>query len=197
MDYKDLFKTIDNGTRLTFELDDSAGTLTAKTATRISHHSDRRGQYTSEQFQRLMAYHGVICSMSRSDNVWDNAAMENLFSSLKTELTARKTYRVLKHRRAAGALALHGAIGAPFAGWSKAKRAGVRLEVTEAVLNHISGSRSIAGVYQQHDWAAEKRAALDAWAQHVVSIVEGRMTAGNVVTLARARAEAMKKKPAN
>ena len=45
------------------------------------------------------------------------------------------------------------------------QRLGVRLEVTEAVLNHISGSRAgIAGVYQRHDWAAEKRAALDAWA---------------------------------
>jgi putative transposase len=40
-----------------------------------------------------MADHGIICSMSRSGNVWDNAAMENFFSSLKTERTARKTYR--------------------------------------------------------------------------------------------------------
>ena len=39
-----------------------------------------------------MADHGVVCSMSRSGNVWDNAAMES-FSSLKTESTARKTYR--------------------------------------------------------------------------------------------------------
>jgi transposase InsO family protein len=31
--------------------------------------------------------------MSRSGNVWDNAAMESFFSSLKTERTARKTYR--------------------------------------------------------------------------------------------------------
>jgi transposase InsO family protein len=37
-----------------------------------------------------MADHGVVCSMSRSGNVWDNAAMERLFSSLKTERTARK-----------------------------------------------------------------------------------------------------------
>ena len=40
-----------------------------------------------------MADNGVICSMSRSGNVWDNAAMESFFSSLKTERTARKTYR--------------------------------------------------------------------------------------------------------
>ena len=62
-------------------------------------HSDRGNQYTSEQFQRLMADHGVICSMSRSGNVWDNAAMESFFSSLKTERTARKhTGREMRRR---------------------------------------------------------------------------------------------------
>jgi hypothetical protein len=40
-----------------------------------------------------MVDHGVVCSMSRSGNVWDNAAMESFFSSLKTERTARKMYR--------------------------------------------------------------------------------------------------------
>jgi transposase InsO family protein len=40
-----------------------------------------------------MLDHGVVYSMSRSGNVWDNAAMESFFSSLKTERTARKTYR--------------------------------------------------------------------------------------------------------
>ncbi|MDE2167431.1 MAG: IS3 family transposase [Alphaproteobacteria bacterium] len=59
----------------------------------VLHHSDRGSQYTSDQFQRLMVDHGVVCSMSRSDNVWDNAAMESFFSSLKTERTARKVYR--------------------------------------------------------------------------------------------------------
>ena len=59
----------------------------------LIHHSDRGSQYTSEQFQRLMADHGIICSMSRSGNVWDNAAMESFFSSLKTERTGQKTYR--------------------------------------------------------------------------------------------------------
>ena len=59
----------------------------------LLHHSDRGSQYTSEQFQRLMADNGVTCSMSRAGNVWDNAAMESFFSSLKTERTARKTYR--------------------------------------------------------------------------------------------------------
>lgn len=59
----------------------------------LLHHSDRGSQYISEQFQRLMADHGVVCSMSRSGNVWDNAAMESFFSSLKTERTIRKMYR--------------------------------------------------------------------------------------------------------
>ncbi len=38
-----------------------------------------------------MADNGVTCSMSRSGNVWDNAAMESFFSSVKTERIARKT----------------------------------------------------------------------------------------------------------
>jgi hypothetical protein len=56
-------------------------------------------------------------------------------------------------------------------------------------LNHISGSRAgIAGVYQRHDWADEKRGALDSWAAHVLTIVEGRTANPNVVTLWRAEA---------
>jgi integrase len=52
------------------------------------------------------------------------------------------------------------------------QRLGIRWEVTEAVLNHISGSRSgIAGVYQRHDWKNEKRTALDAWGRHIESIL--------------------------
>ena len=57
-------------------------------------------EYTSERFQKLMSDHGVVCSMSRSGNVWDNAAMESFFSSLKTERTARKTYRTRDEAKA-------------------------------------------------------------------------------------------------
>jgi integrase len=98
----------------------------------------------------------------------------------------------------------------PFNGWSKAKaaldarsgvanwrlhdlrrtaatglqRLGVRLEVTEQILNHVSGSRAgIVGVYQRHDFAAEKRAALEAWGSHVEAIVEGRIPESNVLKL--------------
>jgi putative transposase len=41
----------------------------------------------------VLADQGLSCSMSRSGNCWDNAAMESFFSSLKTERTARTTYR--------------------------------------------------------------------------------------------------------
>ena len=66
----------------------------------LLHHSDQGSQYTSEQFQRLMADNGVTCSMSRSGNVWDNAAMESFFSSLKTERITRKTYRTRNQAKA-------------------------------------------------------------------------------------------------
>ena len=66
----------------------------------LLHHSDRGSQYSSDQFQRLMADNGVVCSMSRSGNVWDNAAMESCFSSLKTERIGKKVYRTRDDARA-------------------------------------------------------------------------------------------------
>lgn len=66
----------------------------------LLHHSDQGSQYTSEPFQRLMADNGVTCSMSRSGNVWDNAAAESFFSSLKIERVRRKVYRTRDQARA-------------------------------------------------------------------------------------------------
>jgi putative transposase len=66
----------------------------------LLHHSDQGSQYTSEQFQRLMQDNGVTCSMSRSGNCWDNAAMESFFSSLKIERVRRKVYRSRDQARA-------------------------------------------------------------------------------------------------
>jgi integrase len=54
------------------------------------------------------------------------------------------------------------------------QRLGVQLPVTEAVLGHTGGSRSgIVKVYQRHNYAGEKRAALEAWGAHVTALVEG------------------------
>jgi putative transposase len=66
----------------------------------LLHHSDQGSQYTSDQFRSLMIDHGIDCSMSRSGNVWDNAAMESFFSSLKTERVGRKVYRSRDDARA-------------------------------------------------------------------------------------------------
>ena len=52
------------------------------------------------------------------------------------------------------------------------QKLGVTLQTVEAVLGHTSGSRDgIVGVYQRHDYAAEKRAALEAWGAHVVRLI--------------------------
>lgn len=57
------------------------------------------------------------------------------------------------------------------------QKLGTPLQVTEAVLGHISGSRAgVVGIYQRHSYANEKRAALEAWGEHVIALVEGRVT---------------------
>jgi putative transposase len=58
----------------------------------LLHHSDQGSQYTSEHFQRLLAELGIVCSMSRAGEVWDNSAIESFFSSLKIERVARRVY---------------------------------------------------------------------------------------------------------
>ncbi|CAJ0853448.1 hypothetical protein AMST5_00648 [freshwater sediment metagenome] len=108
-----------------------------------------------------------------------------------------------------GELVFPGLRGA-FGGWSKAKAAmdvrsgvtnwrlhdlrrtmatglqglGIRLEVTEQILNHIGGSRAgVVGIYQRHDFAQEKQSALEAWGAHVAEVVGERATSSNVVPL--------------
>jgi putative transposase len=66
----------------------------------LLHHSDQGSQYTSEQFQRLLQDHGITCSMSRSGDCWDNAAMESFFSTLKMERTNRTNYRTRDEAKA-------------------------------------------------------------------------------------------------
>lgn len=62
-------------------------------------------------------------------------------------------------------------------------RLGIPVRVTEAVLNHVSGTGGgIVAVYQRHDFAAEKRAALERWAAEVARIVDGK-PAATVVSL--------------
>jgi transposase InsO family protein len=53
----------------------------------LLHHSDRGCTYTAEDYQMLLATHGIVCSMSRRGNCHDNAVIESFFATLKTELT--------------------------------------------------------------------------------------------------------------
>ncbi len=55
-------------------------------------HSDRGAQYASHEYQALLKQHGVICSMSRRGNCWDNAVMERFFLNLKMERVWRQAY---------------------------------------------------------------------------------------------------------
>ena len=58
----------------------------------LVHHSDRGSQYASDDFQDLLVDNGIVCSMSRKGNCWDNACMESFFGSLKMEWVRDKKY---------------------------------------------------------------------------------------------------------
>jgi transposase InsO family protein len=55
-------------------------------------HSDRGVQYASDRFQTLLSQHGIVCSMSRKANCWDNAPTESLMATLKKELVHHERY---------------------------------------------------------------------------------------------------------
>ncbi|CAK7071904.1 MAG: Putative transposase InsK for insertion sequence element IS150 [Kerstersia gyiorum] len=48
-------------------------------------HTDRGSQYASQAHRDLLTRHGLIASMSRKGNCWDNAVMERFFLNLKME----------------------------------------------------------------------------------------------------------------
>ena len=52
----------------------------------LLHHSDQGSPYTSEDYQRALDDNGIVCSMSRRGNCYDNAAVESFFGTFKTEL---------------------------------------------------------------------------------------------------------------
>jgi transposase InsO family protein len=56
-------------------------------------HSDRGSQYASAAYQSLLKQHGIVCSMSRKGNCWDNAPVERFFSSLKREWLTGNRYQ--------------------------------------------------------------------------------------------------------
>src|SRR5258706_7300522 len=58
----------------------------------LMHHSDRGSQYASGAFQQMLAAHGMVCSMSRRGEVYDNAVMESFYGTLKRELVSFARY---------------------------------------------------------------------------------------------------------
>jgi transposase InsO family protein len=56
-----------------------------KPAPGLIHHSDRGSQYASHTFQAKLAQYGMVCSMSRKGNCWDNAPTESWFNRFKNE----------------------------------------------------------------------------------------------------------------
>jgi putative transposase len=69
----------------------------------LLHHSDRGSQYASGEYQATLAAHGVVSSMSRRANCWDNAVAESFFSTLKLELARDADWQT--HTEATAAVA--------------------------------------------------------------------------------------------
>jgi transposase InsO family protein len=67
----------------------------------LIHHSDRGTQYASADYRDLLQQNGIVCSMSRRANCWDNAVAESFFSTLKTELVGGRVYRTREQARLA------------------------------------------------------------------------------------------------
>jgi putative transposase len=66
----------------------------------LIHHTDQGALYTSLAYQRLLAQSGVIASMSRKGNCFDNAVVESFFSTLKNELVHERAYHTREEAQA-------------------------------------------------------------------------------------------------
>lgn len=67
----------------------------------LIHHSDRGVQYASADYRSALADHGLVASMSRKGNCYDNATMEAFWSSLKNELVHRRRFATRADARTA------------------------------------------------------------------------------------------------
>jgi putative transposase len=74
----------------------------------LVHHSDRGSQYASEAYRRELTARGIVCSMSRVGDCWDNAVAESFFATIKTELIHRRPWPTKLEARTA----IHDYIGA-------------------------------------------------------------------------------------
>ena len=67
----------------------------------LIHHSDRGSQYASGDYRRALATNGIVCSMSRRGDCWDNAVAESFFSTIKLELVYENDWATRTEARAA------------------------------------------------------------------------------------------------
>jgi putative transposase len=67
----------------------------------LVHHSDRGSQYASDDYTDMLKENGIVISMSRKGNPWDNAACESFMKTLKYEEVHRNEYRDLAEARSA------------------------------------------------------------------------------------------------
>ena len=65
----------------------------------LVHHSDRGSQYASEASKEALGAAGIVCSMSRRGNCWDNAVVESFFGTLKSELVHRCRFTTRQQAR--------------------------------------------------------------------------------------------------
>jgi transposase InsO family protein len=66
----------------------------------VIHHTDRGSQYASHQYREKLEVHGLVASMSRKGDCWDNAVAESFFSTLKLELAYRSGWATRDEARA-------------------------------------------------------------------------------------------------
>jgi len=64
-------------------------------------HSDRGSQYASDDYQKRLKDAGIVCSMSRRGNCWDNAPTESFFASLKKEMVYRTRFATREQAKSA------------------------------------------------------------------------------------------------
>ena len=67
----------------------------------VLHHADRGSQYACGDYQALLVGHGMVCSMSRKGDCYDNAVVESFFATFKTELVEDATWATRDDARTA------------------------------------------------------------------------------------------------
>jgi putative transposase len=65
----------------------------------LLHHSDRGSQYTCHDYQQVLTSYGIVVSMSRKGDCYDNALMESFYATLKTECVERQSYQTRAQAR--------------------------------------------------------------------------------------------------